>query len=187
MECISGGDRKAFGVLYDRYGRLMYNYFYRMLWKDREKARDFTQDLFSKIAHNPESFQSGRSFRTWFYSVAHNMCKNEYAKHEVRNRAHGEVPVGFASEQAEPADVTMDHAGFRQKLSEALSELDELKRTTFELRFFQELSIIEISEAMECSEGTVKSRLFYTLKELNRKLKVYQHILSTMALIVALS
>jgi RNA polymerase sigma-70 factor, ECF subfamily len=176
MELISAKDAKAFEVLYDRYSRLMLNYFNRMLWKDREKARDFTQELFTKIINKPESFEKGRSFKTWFYSVAHNMCKNEYAKHEVRRVAHQELRREDSASSGLESQKGMDREQFNIKLAEALTELDEVKRTTFELRFYQELSIIEISEIMQCSEGTVKSRIFYTLKDLNQKLKVFEGI-----------
>jgi RNA polymerase sigma-70 factor (ECF subfamily) len=46
------------------------------------------------------------------------------------------------------------------------------------------MSILDISEVMECSEGTVKSRLFYTLKELNKKLKMFEGILGLLTLIM---
>lgn len=174
MALIARKDSQAFDVLYSRYGRLMYNYFHRMLWKDREKARDFTQDLFSKLIQKPDSFDESRSFKTWFYSIAHNMCKNEYAKMEVRRSAHKDI---IAHTDAGVHDSQkMDREAFNIKLEEALSELDEVKRTTFELRFRQEMSIQEISDVMKCSEGTVKSRLFYTLKQLNEKLKVFEGI-----------
>jgi len=184
MEHIAQGDKKAFGVLYDRYARLLYNYFYRMLWQDRERARDFTQDLFAKIAHQPERFQSGRSFKTWFYSVAHNMCKNEYAKQEVRTRAQKDLNHTATHQEQATAGMDIDREDFRKELSLALNELDEVKRTTFELRFFQELSILEISEAMACSEGTVKSRLFYTLKDLNRRLRVFEGLLGFLVYLI---
>jgi RNA polymerase sigma-70 factor (ECF subfamily) len=174
MALVARKDSQAFDILYSRYGRLMYNYFHRMLWKDREKARDFTQDLFSKLIQKPDSFDENRSFKTWLYSIAHNMCKNEYAKMEVRRTAHKDIiahtDAGVHDQQK------MDREAFNIKLEEALGELDEVKRTTFELRFRQEMSIQEISDVMKCSEGTVKSRLFYTLKQLNEKLKVFEGI-----------
>lgn len=177
MRLIGQRDSKAFEELYDRYSKLMYNYFHRMLWKDKEKARDFTQDLFSKIIHKNDLFDDKRSFKTWLYSIAHNMCKNEYAKHEVRKDAHSDIKYHQPGIEKSKADVDLDKSEFKRELEIALSELDEVKRTTFELRFYQEMSIQEISEAMDCSEGTVKSRLFYTLKQLNEKLKAFEHIL----------
>jgi len=186
MSMIVTRDQKAFEALYDRYSRLIYTYFHRMLWKDKEKSRDFTQDLFAKIVHKPEMYDPSRPFKTWMYSVAHNMCKNEYAKHEVRRNAHEEIRHTDNSITHQGAGATIDRTLFNEKLLEALRELDEVKRTTFELRFNQEMSILEISEVMTCSEGTVKSRLFYTLKELNRKLKMFEGILS-MLIITLLS
>jgi RNA polymerase sigma-70 factor (ECF subfamily) len=177
MGLVGARDSKAFEELYDRYSRLMFNYFHRMLWKDKERARDFTQDLFTKIIQKNELYDAKRSFKTWLYSIAHNMCKNEYAKHEVRRDAHSEIKYTQPGIDRAKADVEMDKTSFKKELEQALQVLDEVKRTTFELRFYQEMSIQEISEVMDCSEGTVKSRLFYTLKQLNEKLKAFEHIL----------
>ncbi|MBL7942120.1 MAG: RNA polymerase sigma factor [Flavobacteriales bacterium] len=176
MSLVARRDQKAFGVLYDRYGKLMYNYFHKMLWQDREKSRDFTQDLFAKLVHKPELYDSSRPFKTWIYSIAHNMCKNEYSKVEVRRNAREELEYRPATEQRDEAQSAIDRQEFNIKLQEALDELDEVKRATFEMRFRHEMSIEEISEAMQCSQGTVKSRLFYTLKQLNQKLKVFEGI-----------
>lgn len=178
MLLVAKRDQKAFEILYDRYSKLMYNYFHRMLWKDREKSRDFTQELFTKIVQKPHLYDASRPFKTWIYSIAHNMCKNEYAKSEVRKVAHAELRRDDTSVLGLEAQKQMDRTQFMNKLTEALNELDEIKRQTFELRFTQELSIIEISEVMQVSEGTVKSRLFYLLKDLNKKLKVFEGIAS---------
>ena len=149
-----------------------------MLWKDREKSRDMTQDLFTRIAAKPHLYDASRPFKTWIYTIAHNMCKNEYAKHEVRAAARSELIYTSNSTTHEEATGNMDRTAFMESLMDALDRLDDIKRQTFELRFFQELSIIEISEIMEISEGTVKSRLFYILKELNKELKSFENILN---------
>lgn len=176
MQLVAQRDSKAFEVLYDRYAKLMFNYFLRMLWKDREKAKDFTQELFTKLVQKPHLYDISRPFKTWLYSIAHNMCKNEYAKSDVRKVAHAELRREDSSTLGIESQKSMDRNKFMEKLSEALAGLDEFKRQTFELRFTQELSIIEISEIMQVSEGTVKSRLFYILKELNKQLKVFEGI-----------
>lgn len=178
MPLVVNQDRRAFEEIYDRYAKLMYNYFLRMLWKDRERARDFTQDLFTRIAAKPHLYDVSRPFKTWVYTVAHNMCKNEYAKHQVRSAARSELLYTTESTSKEESTTAIDRSNFMTSLMHALDNLDEIKRQTFELRFFQELSIIEISEIMAVSEGTVKSRLFYILKELNKELKAFEHILN---------
>ena len=90
MIAISKGDKRAFDEIYERYSGPLMGYFMRMLWRDREKAEDFVHDLFAKIIRKPELFDPSRKFKTWVFSVANNMCKNEYKKQEVRkNTSNG--------------------------------------------------------------------------------------------------
>ncbi|HRE74594.1 MAG TPA: sigma-70 family RNA polymerase sigma factor [Flavobacteriales bacterium] len=179
MAAIVDGDKRAFEELYSRYAKPMVNFFCRMLWKDREKAQDFMQDLFTKIVHKPESYDASRPFKTWIYSVANNMCKNEYRKQEVRkntvNMGHENFAVADTSADSSRA---IDHGKFQEMLQVELDKLEEIQRTTFVLRFKMDMSIKEIAEITEASEGTVKSRLFYTLKKLSEKLKMFDPKLS---------
>ena len=78
------GDEHAFSQIYDRWSKPILNYFFKMLWQDSEKAQDMMQDLFVKIINKPHQYDPKRSFKTWIYTVAYNMCKNEYRKHETR-------------------------------------------------------------------------------------------------------
>lgn len=177
MIMMKDRDQRAFGELYDRYSERLLNYFYRMLWKDREKAEDFMQDLFAKLIEKPALFSGERSFKTWVFSIANNMCKNAYRHHEVVGRANEHIQhFGERTEQTK-VEKQMDRAQFDQDLDLVLAEMDDDKRTTFYMRYREELSIKEIAAALGCSEGTVKSRLFYTLKHLNKELKIYEGIL----------
>src|SRR5882762_5386667 len=81
---IAGGVTAAFNELYQRYGQKMFSYFFRMLWKDKDLADDQVQELFIKIISHAKDFEQDRTFSTWIYSIAHNMCKNEYRKKETR-------------------------------------------------------------------------------------------------------
>lgn len=177
----SKGDERAFSELYDRYAGRVYHYFFKMLWKDREMAEDYTQELFLKVVAKGSGFDGSRAFKTWLFSIAHNMCKNAYRHHEVQQRAGEHLEHHTEHSEKQKVASEMDHTAFRTALDEALDELDEDKRTTFRLRFDDELSIKEISEALACSEGTVKSRIFYTLKHLNAQLQGYAHLLKDKA------
>ncbi len=173
---VAKKNSKAFDELYARYAGRTVNYFHRMLWQEEETAQDFTQEIFLKIVQKPHLYQEGRPFKTWFFSIANNMCKNEYRRREVRKPTSHDMPLHAMGDTGNEAIAAVDNLKFNEQLKLALDELDEKKRAVFLLRFEQDLSIKEISEAMECSEGTVKSRLFYTLKMLNGKLKAYEGI-----------
>jgi RNA polymerase sigma-70 factor (ECF subfamily) len=174
MQLVADGDQRAFNVLYDRYSSAMLNYFYRMLWKDREKAEDFMQDLFTKIIHKPHLYDPKRKFKTWLYSVANNMCKNEYRKQEVRKNTSSGLHENIAvSDGGHDPNRSMDTKMFNKQLQEELMKLDDKQRATFIMRYKQDMSIKEIAATFDCSEGTVKSRLFYTLKKLSDKLKIF--------------
>lgn len=180
MQMIAKGDSMGFEELYDRYSKPMVNYFCRMLWKDREKAQDFMQDLFTKIVNRPDQYDSSRNFKTWLYSIANNMCKNEYRKQEVRKNTvkmtHENIKV---YDESPEKSKLMDAEVFNEMLDKELEELEEVQRSTFLMRFKMDLSIKEIAEIHQCSEGTVKSRIFYTLKKLSEKLKMFDPNLST--------
>jgi len=187
MAKVADGESTAFSELYDRYSSPLINYFYRMLWRDREKAEDFMQELFTKLIHKPHLYNPERKFKTWLYSIANNMCKNEYRRMEVRkNTSNGLDERSDVKDHNVLSDKIVDRTIFNDKLNEELLELSESHRSVFELRYREDLSIKEIAEIMDCSEGTIKSRLFYTIKKLSEKLKAFNPKLAMLG-IIALS
>jgi len=172
LELIARGDERAFGAVYDRYQHRLLNYFHRLLWHDRERARDMVQDLFAKLARRPESYDASRPFSTWVFSVANNMCKNAYRHHEVVRAAANHMR--YEPDRVEALDgVGVDHELFRDRLSMELDRIDPDHKATFVMRYHEDMAIKEIAAAFGCSEGTVKSRLFYTLKKLAERMKEF--------------
>ena len=171
MGLLIKGRADAFDELYTRYAARLYNYFYRMLYQDRIKAEDFTQDIFLKLIEKPRLFDCNRKFSTWIYTIAANMCKNEYRKNQVRSimqPLRDEDPVDHFS-----PDLDLDSEVFKEALLMAVNELEDHHKECFILRYDQELPIREISEILGCPEGTVKSRIFYSLKKLKKSLKIF--------------
>lgn len=172
MELVVRGDERAFGTLYDRYQGRLLNYFHRMLWHDRERARDMLQDLFTKLANRPASYDPARPFQTWLFSVANNMCKNAY-RHEEVVRAAAVHMRGEPDREEATNGIGVDRNLFRGRLDEELDKLDPDHKATFVMRYHEDMAIKEIAAAFGCSEGTVKSRLFYTLKKLAERMKEF--------------
>jgi len=172
----SEGCEPSFGELYDRYSERMHRYFYRTLGRDTHRADDFTQDLFMKVVEKSGHFDPERRFSTWLYTVAGNMVKNEY-----RRLSRQPEPPNESDFFGENFSEDFDSQAFEQHLHLALDELDETQRQCFVLRYQQELSVKEIAEILDCPEGTVKSRMFYTLKKLGNKLRAFAGTLCVLA------
>jgi RNA polymerase sigma-70 factor (ECF subfamily) len=179
MQKMSSGDKRAFDELYNRYSGLLLAYFMRMLWKDREKAEDFLHDLFTKLIHKPEYFDPTRSFKTWIYSVANNMCKNEYKRQEVRKgMVNGLDNYYSLSDRSVNVMGEVQDAFFQEAFERSLERLDQKHREAFILRHLEGLSIKEISETLNANEGTIKSRIFYAVKYLAESLKEFDPLLN---------
>lgn len=172
---MAGGDQRAFDHLYNRYSGPLVSYFMRMLWRDREKAEDFVHDFFTKLIHRPELFDTTRSFKTWMYSVACNMCKNEYKKQEIRKNTSNGLDSNYSvKDHNQNTENSVHHTFFKHAFEEQILCLEQKHREVFEMRHFDGLSIKEISDALEINEGTIKSRLFYATKYLAERLKHFQ-------------
>lgn len=169
MQQIVSGDQAAFSELYHRYKGRMYYYFYRMLGNSAEQANDFLQELFMKLIEKPESFNPAYSFSTWLYSVANNMCKNEYRRRGIRQEYQEaealEPQFDFLNESTIAPEKVIE------KIFETLNSLGEEHRSAFLLRYREGFSIKEVAEILELPDGTVKSRLFYAKKMLAEKLE----------------
>jgi RNA polymerase sigma-70 factor, ECF subfamily len=175
MEKVSEGDEYALETIYHRYSQPLLRYFYRMLWQDRNKAEDFLHDLFIKILEKNSLFNTDQRFTTWIYSIAHNMCKNEYRKQAFRKSTNGHVSTKMLS----PMTITdkIDHQSFQKILDKILQEEEEDIRTMFALRFELDMEILEISKILQCPEGTIKSRLFHLKKRLAAQLNYFKVVL----------
>ncbi len=168
MQLITSGDQKAFNELYRRYNQRLYYYFLRMLGNSGETANDFLQELFLKIIENPARFNPEYSFKTWIFSVAYNLCKNEYRRQEVRKNAS--PVIDQLLEPRLPQEISQED--LVNRIFEKLDELGPEQRSVFLMHYREGFQIKEIASILGTSEGTVKSRLFYTRKYLAEK---FQH------------
>ncbi|MDP3433933.1 MAG: RNA polymerase sigma factor [Bacteroidota bacterium] len=169
MQQIVSGDQAAFGELYYRYKDRMYYYFYRMLGNSQEQGNDFLQELFLKLIEKPESYNPAYPFQTWFYSVANNMCKNEYRRRGIRQEY--QEYQAFGQKLDYPNESAIEPEQLIEKVFQTLDQLGEEHRSAFLLRYREGFSIKEVAEMLELPEGTVKSRLFYAKKLLSEKLE----------------
>lgn len=176
---LKNGEVLAFDELYKRYGKRLLGYFIRMLNFDKDLAQDALQDLFMKIAEHPEKFDTSRSFKTWIFSVASNTCKNYYRHKKIVSERHSEImyTIGATDENAFlTAAGKIDAREFRKMLEDVLNNLPAEKKEAFILKHQEDKTIAEIAQIQNCPEGSVKSRLYYTTKLLEEKLKIFKPV-----------
>lgn len=168
MQLIASGNQSAFSELYRRYKDRLYYYFYRMLGNSSDQANDFLQELFMKIIEKPEYYNPAYSFQTWLFSMANNLCKNEYRRRGVRMEYQEseafEMKLDYIPESTIKPELVIE------KIFLILNQLGPEHRSAFLLRYREGFSIREVAETLELPEGTVKSRLFYARKILAEKL-----------------
>ena len=170
MTAIRQRDTGAFNELYHRYHKRLLYYFCRMLGNAEEKAKDFLQDIFIKIIERPDLFDPSRRFSTWLFSVAHNMCKNEYRRIAVRSIITKDENLDRHSEAQAPA--TMETQLTADQIFRETDGLGETERTAFILYYREDFSLQEIAQVLDLPEGTIKSKLFYIRKKISRKLQI---------------
>ena len=168
MRRVCNADQEAFNELYKRYSRRLLYYFYRMLGNSEEMAQDFLQDLFYKLVEKPHLYNPDQRFSTWLFSIAHNMCKNEYRRRAVRNHIFlSENLVTYHTGEEDAPDLST----MVNMIYDELDNLGESHKTAFILRYREGFQVKEIGEILNLPEGTVKSRLFYARRILAGKLK----------------
>ncbi len=175
MLFVMNGDTGAFDELYKRYGKRLMNYFLKMLNYHNELAEDALQDLFMKIAESPEKYDASRPFKTWVFSIASNYCKNIYRHNLVKERYYNELAFTsvISHETTNYIESKLDSGSFEYCLNEVLKELTPERKEAFILRYQEGKSIAEIALIQDCPEGSVKSRLHYTLKYLEEQLNQF--------------
>jgi len=168
---IAKGNSEAFNELYKRYGVKLYNYFLRMLNKNKSKAEDFTQDLFIKVMQTSAQFNTDKKLSPWLYTMANNMCRNEWRDQSNRTAILKQLTMDEVVQHNFHQKI--DQKLLNQKLEDELVKLQEDDQLLLTMRYQQELSIQEIAVVLLVPEGTVKSRLFYLMKKLSIRLNVF--------------
>ena len=180
------GDIEAFDALAVKYEKRVYNISCRLL-SDRDEAEDASQEVFLKVFRSIKDFKSESKFSTWIYRVTTNVCLDilRKRKDKISFSIDAEIEQGDGDVRFNPADNSpgvedeIERSELKRLVSEAVKELPEIHRAIITLRDYQDLSYSEIAVAMDCPEGTIKSRISRARKALRdilvrkRELKGY--------------
>lgn len=174
VESSRNGDTTAFDVLVTRYRGKVYAMIVNMIHNDAE-AWDLAQDTFIKAWRALPRFEARSNFYTWLYRITHNVTYDWLRKKKVQSdtefddsvRAdHMEPGAHTAPKTISQPDESLEKSELRQRLEEAIDQLSPEHREVILLKEVQGCRYQEIADILECSIGTVMSRLFYARKNL---------------------
>lgn len=162
------GDTDAFENIVIMYEKKVYNIAYNMFGNEHD-AYDSTQEVFIKLYKNIHSFKFDSSFSTWLHRIAMNTCIDEYRKKKRQNKQAYSLDEPIETEsnnidrQLKDPSLTPEQQIIQleevTQVREAISALKEDHKVIIILRDIRSHSYDEISEILNCSVGTVKSRL----------------------------
>ena len=167
------GDLEAFGRLYDRCGPAIFRFLQRLL-RDQAAAEDLTQLAFLRIHEARASFDAGRTFRTWAFTIARRLALNWLEREgHGRRTIRGLDSAESGLEVEDPAPTAERRVIARQELrrvEQALSELAPDDAMVVLLCKYEGLSYAEIGSVVGCSTDAAKMRVHRALKRLAERL-----------------
>jgi len=172
---VKRGDREAFGLLVHRYRKPLINFIYRFT-TNPEESEDLAHEVFIKAFQSAPKYEPKAAFSTWLYRIATNVTLNYLRDHKPRlsrsldsdlEGEEGAPRLEIRDARALIDDQLMERERVIQ-IRQALASLPENQRLAVVLTKYQELSLKDAGEVLNCSETAVKSlifRAYTTLRE----------------------
>lgn len=173
------GDMRAFDILVTRYRGRIYAMVQNLV-RNETDAWDIAQEAFLKAWRALPRFKGDAAFYTWLYRITHNVAYDWLRKRRIEPGI--EFDDSVRHDQMDPAgrtaprgdlqpDAQLNNRELGDRIRDAMNKLSADHRQTIFLKEVQGLKYHEIAAVMECSEGTVMSRLFYARKKLQELLR----------------
>ncbi|MBI5063498.1 MAG: RNA polymerase sigma factor [Desulfatitalea sp.] len=168
VQQAQAGDRQAFHQLADLFQAEIFRMIYYRT-RSRMDAEDLTQDVFLRAFKHIGRLVSPALFRSWLYRIAVNRVRDHRRRQRIRSMfcmvSMDEEGFQETEEMAAPPEAAQNLARgkFWDQVRDIMSRLPRMEREVFYLRFFDQLSIKEITEALHKNESTIKTHLYRAL------------------------
>jgi len=178
VEKAQRGDKRAFGILVEKYHKKLTRLLSRMV-RDQSEIEDIVQDSFVKAYRAINNFRGDSAFYTWLYRIGINTAKNHLVSLGRRPKAMNEVEIedvenfedGDELRSIETPENTMMTKEVVVTVNDTIEGLPDELKEAISLREMDGLSYEEIAELMQCPIGTVRSRIFRAREAIAEKLK----------------
>jgi RNA polymerase sigma-70 factor (ECF subfamily) len=174
MARLQGGDKEAFGILFQRYVKLVHRICERILRDDTE-AEDLTQDVFLFIERKCRIFdRSKSSARSWIVQMTYHRAfeRRRYlvSRHFYTRENLEESGSSVLGKRLVEADYSPEAVFGRNGLNKILESLSEEQRETLRLHFFDGYTLSEISQKLGEPLGNVRHHYYRGLDRLRKQM-----------------
>jgi len=184
VQRVRTGDQRAFKTLVERYQKKVFSVAVGML-KDREEARDVSQEAFVKVYKYLDHFKGDASFYTWLYRITVNICIDVMRR---KGTSKGDQVEFDETIQLDTTEANLGALGSKlgtnpqkamlrkelaDKIQAALAEVPEKHRAILLLRELEGMSYEDLARTLEIPKGTVMSRLFHARLKVQKVLSEY--------------
>jgi RNA polymerase sigma-70 factor (ECF subfamily) len=171
------GDRGAFAELVDMYKGKLFHLAFRMLG-NRQEAEDVVQETFLRTYEHLARYDDIHKFSTWIYRIATNLCIDRLRRRKPiysldADVSNGEGLDGYSMLHSKelPAEQQVIISETQQVIKQAMDALPAKYKSAMALKYYQDLSLQEISEILHIPVATVKTRIHRGRDYLRRKLE----------------
>ena len=165
-------------MLFQEYKIRILNFCFRMLG-NRADAEEVTGDVFLALAHSSQSYDPGRKFSTWLYTIARNKCVSQLRKRKKfvffwsSSRENGpdhERDIPCSNDQP---DESLSRKEVSEHVRQAIASLSYEQREAIVLRQYHDFSYVQISQILGCTLEKVKILIFRAKESLRIELSSF--------------
>lgn len=176
MRKVQQGRKEAMGLLFERYHRRLFGFFYHMTGRG-DLSEDLVQTVFYRMLKYPHSFKGEGKFTTWMFHLARNVWADHYKQEKkmpVSERHTGMTLTGkrhtgeILDKDAWSYEQENDSEDHLSMLRKALNYLSPERKEVLLLSRYQGLRYREIADLMQCSEANVKVKVFRAIQDLKK-------------------
>ena len=171
---IRAGDSSAFSDLYDATYKSVF-YHAQTILKNNEDVEDAVQEAYEQAYMNLDRLKSPEAVASWLNQIVSNISLNKVRGSKSRKETFSLDDEDFTFEpvalDADTPDRVLDQKGTEEIIGSFINALPNEQKTTVILYYYDDMSVGDIAKAMGCSAGTVKSRLNYARKSIEKAVR----------------
>jgi len=162
---VKSGQIDMLGLLYERYKKWLYNFFYKMNF-DTELSEDLVQNVFIRVLKYKHSYTEDSKFVTWLFQIARNVSYSHFNKH-LKDKEFVELEsVNYKLSDTQNVDEVIEANENIKRLNEAINTLPYDKKEIITLSKLKELRYKEIGEILGCSEANARIKAHRAMQDL---------------------